>query len=283
MKLVRLSDRTQVEGTCMLLYGAAGRGKTFWASSANGDRTVVVTDGNGITTMKSPDWKERNPGVNPILLEVQSDKDPLQPRAYDFIRNLVDSLFTDNKDEFDTLVIDDIDFVRESAMGKGIVMNSQGDKPRSQTANNNRSQKFGNIMMISQTQGDYQTEMRLVDGFLQQLTDGCRREGKNLIICAHERTIRKKDERGNEYVYKVNPLFTGVDTPDNIARYFDMVWYIRTVGTGSNVKREFITQSEGAYDCKTRWGRLFPNPLREVTSQYVFNRIKHYQETGETK
>lgn len=263
----------------MLLFGAAGRGKTFWAAGVS-DRTVIITDGNGISTLRSPMFKEKV-GTDPMILEISPDKDPLSPTAFDQIRNLIDALFADNINDFDTLIIDDIDFTREAAMAKGIVMNKLAN--RSKTAENNRSQKFGNIMMISFTESDYQTEMRLVDGFLLQTTDACRAAGKNLIINAHERYMRKEDDKGNEYIYRISPLFTGRNTADNIARYFDLVWYIRTVGTGSNVKREFVTDSEGALDCKTRWGGLFRNPERDITAKDVFGRIKAWQEGQVTK
>lgn len=275
MELHKLSERTKVEGTCMLLFGAAGRGKTFWASGA--DRAIIITDGNGISTLRSPDFK-RLVNTDPVLIEISPDKDPLRPTAFDQTRNLIDELFTNNLNDFDTLILDDVDFIREAAMAKGIVMNGLGK--RSQTAANNRSEKFGNIMMISQTEGDYFSEMRLVDGFLQQTTDACRSAGKNLIINAHERYVTREDEKGNEYIFKVNPLFTGRQTPDNVARYFDLVWYLRTIGTGSNVKREFVTANEGALDCKTRWGGLFKNPERDITAKQVFSRIKTFQLEG---
>lgn len=277
MQLTKLSERTKIDGTCALIFGAAGRGKTFWSASAPG-RVVVITDGNGIATLRSPKFKQMHPTADPFIIEVPVDKNPLMPTAFDAVRNLIDELFATNLDGFDTLVIDDIDFIREGAMAKAIVMNSNAT--RSKTVANNRSEKFGNIMMISFTEGDYQAEMRLVDGFLQQTTDACRAAGKNLIVNAHERYIRKEDDKGNEYIFRVNPLFTGRDTADNTARYFDLVWYLRTIGTGSNVKREFVTDSEGAYDCKTRWGGLFQNPLREASAETVFNRIKTFQETG---
>lgn len=274
MKLHKVSERKEYKGTCMLLFGAAGRGKTFFSASA-GDRTVIITDGNGEATLHSPIFREKVK-TDPYIVKINGDPSPSKPTAFDAIRNVIDDLFSDNKDDFDTLVIDDIDFVRESSMTKGIFLN--GLINRSKTSANMRSPAWKDI--IIQSQADYATEMRLVDSFLQQLTEVCRNEGKNLIVNAHERFIRKENDKGEEYLAKITPLFTGRDTPDNVARYFDLVWYIRTVGAGSNVKREFVTEPEGPLDCKTRWGGLFRNPERDLTAKQVFDRITTYQMTG---
>lgn len=277
MTLKRLSENKQKSPTLVLLYGGAGAGKTYWSASA--PNAVILTDGNGIITVKSKGWKEAHPNVDPFVIELRPDESPTAPQAFDSMRNQLDELFTAaNLPLFETIVIDDIDFTRIAARNKGVTLN--GLLNRSKTSTNMRSGAFKDI--IVQTEADFGTEMNLVDTFLLELTSACRQYGKNLIVCAHERYYMRNDDKGNSYIESVKPLFTGQKTPDNVTRYFDLVWYVKSIGAGTAIKREFITDQESYYPCKTRWSKLFKNPERDLTAAQVFKRISDYQDSLST-
>jgi hypothetical protein len=268
----RLSEDKRIEGTCMMIYGAAGTGKTFWSAGA-GDDWIVLTDRNGIITLKSPLFKKQV-GTDPFVVEVIPDQSPTQPKMFDALRNQIDGFLAPaTRGDWKGIVLDDINTTRIAARNKAIELN--GFMGRSKTSSNAQSGKFKDI--IIPTISDFGTEMGLVESFLRQLTDGMREEGKNLIVCAHERIYRKE---GSNTIVAVKPFFTGTDTPDAMPGIFDLVWYIRTVGSGSNTKREFVTDSEGGIMAKTRWGGLFKNPEREITAKQVFARIDKWQSEG---
>lgn len=276
MLLHRLSEDTHIEPTIMMIYGGAGSGKTWFSGSA--PRAVVFSDRNGIVTLKSKGWKEAHPGIDPYLIELIPDDDPAKPNAFDSIRNQLEELFNkDNIDKFDTIVIDDIDFTRLAARNKGIVLNGLLNRSKTSTNATQKGSPFKDIYIL--TMSDFGTEMNLFDTFLIELTSACRQYRKNLIVCAHERYYTRKDDKGNEYTVSVKPLFTGKDTPDNVTRYFDILWYVHTTGAGTALKREFITDQESYYPCKTRWSKLFSNPEKNITAAQVFDRIIAYQQT----
>lgn len=268
----KLSERTHREGTTMLLYGESGTGKTFWTASA-GDRTIIITDKNGIITLRSPLFK-KTVGTDPFLEEIEPDESPTHPKVFDKIRNMVDAFLEPSViDQWDTLVLDDVNTTRIGARHKAVDLNmSLG---RSKTGANASSGKQKDI--IIPTMADFGTEMGLVEMFLRELTEGVRSKNKNLIVCAHQRLYRKE---GSNTIVATKPLFTGTDTPDAMPGIFDMVWYMRTVGAGSAVKREFVTENEGGILAKSRWGGLFKNPERDITAKQMFDRINKWQDEG---
>ena len=274
MILSKLYDDKHIEGTCVLLYGASGTGKTTW-SAGYGDDAIIMTDRNGIITLKSPLFKKKV-GTNPFIVEYTPDESPAAPKLYDAMRNQIDTYFDPkNIDSWSCLVLDDIASVRIAARNKAIELN--GFLGKSKTGSNMESSKF-NKMIVIPTLADFGTEMGLIEAFLRQLTDAVRSAGKNLIVNTHERLYRSKGE--NTTITAVKPLFTGADTPDTMPGIFDMVWYIRTVGAGSATAREIITDSEGGIMAKSRWGGMFKPIERGLTAKEAFARIKLWQTEG---
>jgi hypothetical protein len=272
--LKKLSEDTRIEGTQVFIYGAAGSGKTFAAASA-GDDWVFLTDRNGIITLKSKLFKEKV-GTDPFIVELTPDESPTQPKMFDAIRNQIDMLMSpENVNSFRGIIIDDINSTRIGARNKAIDLN--GTLGKSKSSVNAQSGKFKDILIP--TVADFGAEMSLVEGFLRQLTDGLRAEGKHSIVCGHERLYRNKSGDSN-LISAIKPLFTGTDTPDSIPGLFDLVWYLRTIGGGSNTKREFVTDSEGGILAKTRWGGLFKPVERELTMKQAFDRIEKWQKEG---
>ena len=270
--LKKLSEDNTPAGVQMMLYGGSGRGKSFWSAGAGSD-WVFMTDRNGVLTLKSKLFKEKV-GTDPFLIELKPDESPTRPTLFDSIRNQVDMLLApETKNDFRGIIIDDINTTRIGARNKAIDLN--GASGRSKTAVNAASGKFKDILIP--TMSDFGTEMGLVESFLRQLTAGLRDEGKHSIVCAHERLYRNKD---SNTIVAVKPLFTGADTPDAMPGIFDLVWYIRTVGAGANVKREFVTDDEGGVMAKSRLGGLFKNPERDITAKQVFDRAELWLKEG---
>jgi hypothetical protein len=270
--LKRVSEDERIEGTTQLVYGPAGTGKTFYAGSA-GDDWILMSDRNGVATVKSKLFKDKV-GTDPFLVEIHPDESPTLPALFDSLRNQIDGFLAPaEKNNWRGIILDDINTVRIGARNKAIQLN--GLAGRSKTSGNAQSGKFKDILLP--TIADFGTEMGLVESFLRQMNDGLRSEGKHCIVCAHERLYRKE---GSNTVVQVKPLFTGTDTPDAMPGIFDLVWYLRIVGTGSNVKREFVTETEGGIMAKTRWGGLFKQVERDITAKEVFDRIEYWQKEG---
>jgi len=275
--LKRVSEDTRIEGTQVFIYGGSGVGKTYAAASAGSD-WVLITDRNGLITVKSKLFKDKI-GTDPFLLELVPDESPTQPKMFDAIRNQIDMLMAPaTKNDFRGIIIDDINSTRIAARNKAVDLN--GTLGRSKSGVNAQSGKFKDI--IIPTMADFGTEMSLVESFLRQFTDGMREEGKHSIVCGHERFYRNKAGDAN-LVSMIKPLFTGQDTPDAIPGIFDLVWYLRTVGSGAATKREFLTDSEGGILAKTRWSGLFKTTERDITMKEVFDRIELWQKEGKTK
>ena len=272
MTLKKLSEDTRIEGVQMFLYSENGAGKTFWAGGA-GDDWIYITDRNGILTLKSKLFKDKV-GTNPFIVELVPDESPTQPKMFDALRNQIDGFLAPaTKNDWRGIIIDDINAVRIAARNKAVDLN--GVSGKSKTAVNMTSGKFKDI--IIPTMADFGTEMGLVESFLRQTTEGLREEGKHSIVGAHQRLYRTK---GDNTIVAIKPLLTGADTPDSIPGIFDLVWYMRIVGSGSNVKRELVTEPEGGIMAKTRLGGLFKPIERDLTAKQTFARIEKWLKEG---
>lgn len=270
--LKRISEDTRIDGTQMFLYAENKTGKTFWSAGA-GDDWVFITDRNGIATVKSKLFKEKV-GTDPFLLEIKPDDSPTVPKMFDAIRNQIDMLLAPaTKNDFRGIILDDFNSLRIGARNKAIDLN--GSLGRSKSGVNAQSGKFKDILIP--TISDFGTEMGLTDSFLRQLTEGLREEGKHSIVCAHQRLYRKQ---GDNTIIAIKPLLTGTDTPDTIPGLFDLVWYLRSVGNANNMKREFVTESEGGIMAGTRLAGLFKPVERDITAKEVFARIEKWQREG---
>lgn len=270
--LKKLSEDTRIEGVQGFIYSENGAGKTFWMAGA-GDDWIFVTDRNGILTLKSKLFKDKV-GTDPFLVELTPDESPTQPKMFDALRNQIDGfLAPSTKNDWRGIIIDDINSVRIAARNKAVDLN--GVSGKSKTAVNMVSGKFKDI--IIPTQADMGTEMGLVESFLRQTTEGLKSEGKHSLVGAHQRLYRAK---GDNVVIATKPLLTGTDTPDIIPGIFDLVWYMRIVGSGSNVKRELVTEPEGGIMAKTRLGGLFKPIERDLTAKQAFARIEKWLKEG---
>ncbi len=264
---MKLSELQLTESLIILLYGPPGFGKTDFAGSA-GSRNVIITDLNGMVTLKNPSFKKRFPESDPFVEVIKADVDPAKAEAYDMMVKRINYWFEARLNDFDTITIDDVDFLRASAMTQAIGTNSTAN--RSQTKANIKSYK-----MILPTMADFGTEMGLVEGFISNLAATCRLYGKNLIVCAHEKMIFKKNNVTKEDVLeKVVPHFTGKSAPEAIGDYFDLIMRGTRTGKGDTAfKKVFQCHPDSQVAAKDRFS-VFKTYEDNLTFPLVVERIK---------
>ena len=274
--MTKLNELKLTNSIILLAYAAPGIGKTFLSGSA-GSRNVIITDLNGIVTLKNPVFRKQFPNVDPFVEVIKSDEDPSQAKAYDMMSTRINHWFEERLNDFDTITIDDVDFLRSSAMNRAVSINSS--EGRSQTKS-----KIKNMGIVLPTMADFGTEMGLVEGFLSNLTSVCRIYNKNLIVNAHERMIYKKNKDTREDVLeKVVPHFTGKSAPEAIGDYFDLVFRITRVGKGDTAfKKTFQCHPDDKVAAKDRYGVFktyednlsFPDILARIEKNIPENTIQ---------
>lgn len=262
----RLNEINLSSAITLLAYGAPGVGKTDLAGSA-GSRSLIITDLNGIVTLQNPSFRKRYPDCNPIIEVVKPDEDPSKATAYDQMTNIINGYLEHKLSEFDTIIIDDVDFLRSSAMNKAVTINS--NEGRSQTKT-----KIKNYSLVLPTMADFGTEMGLVEGFLSNLTSVCRIYQKHLIVNAHEKMIYEKNKQTKEDVLvKVIPHFTGKAAPEAISDYFDLVFRITRFGKEPSWVKKFQCHPDDKVAAKDRYS-VFKTVEDNLDWPKVTKRIK---------
>lgn len=239
----------------MLVYGPSGSGKTHFIGTA-GSRTLIINTGLGIATLQSKGFKQRYPGVNPIVETVVESYLPDKATGHNEVCDILDR-YLDPKNplfnEFDTVAIDDATALRRMAMSLALEVNE--DLQKSQSLKSSR--KHGQLTVAVQ---DYGEEMNIVDKFLVDYISICREQNKHFILTAHERvTFGKPPTIGAPApVLKIRPGFTGSTFPDSVTGQFDLVWYLETQGAGDRVLYKARTAGDSALVAKTREDMTFP-------------------------
>lgn len=250
-----LNEIPKGEAETFLIYGPSGSGKT-WFSGTAGSRTLFIDNGNGITTLQSPLF-QKMVASNPIVVSLY---EKLGARGmfetadvYNAICDTLDYALEKFKDNFDTVVIDDATHLRKGAMNRALEINQATGK--SKTLKDSKEKHD----IVSPAIQDFGTEMNLVEQFIAGYTTICKEAGKHLILNAHERlTYRKGDKTGDPpMLAKTSPGFTGQTFPDTVPAYFDHVWYMQVVGSGSNRVWRATTQGHETLSAKTRMGGVF--------------------------
>lgn len=270
----RLSELKLSESITLLCYGAPGMGKTYLSGSA-GSRTLILTDLNGMVTLQNPTFRKQYPGVDPIVEVITPDEDPAQAKAYDQMANVINLYFEKHLKEFDTLVIDDVDFLRSQAMNKAVGINAAESRSQTKT-------KIKNHSMILPTMADFGTEMGLVEGFLSNLASTCRIFGKHLIVNAHERMIYEKNKQTREDVLKkVVPHFTGKAAPEAIGDYFDLVFRVTRIGKEPSWIKKFQCHPDETVAAKDRYS-VFKTYENNLDWPQIVKRIQDNLPSPET-
>lgn len=249
------------EAFTFLIYGGAGTGKTELIGSA-GSRTLIINNGSGLLTLKSPGFKQRHPNVNPIIVTVGEELDshgqPQTAKAFDKVCDLIDYALKNFPERFDTIAIDDMTAQRRFAMNKGLEVGARTGISKSLE----KRDKYDVTMPAVQ---DYGLEMSLMSQFISGYVEICKSAGKHLIMASHEKILyqKPKDSQGKTIlgeppvVYKIRPAFTGSAFPDDVPALFDFVWYTEVVGSYSNVA--FRVRTVGSEDliAKSRGSGIF--------------------------
>lgn len=269
-----LDELPKGDAETLLLYGAAGSGKTWFCGTA-GERTLYIDIGNSRKTLQAPLFRKLYPTAGKMLTavvqpEVNSAGMPNDWKYFDVICDLIDDALENHADKFDTIVIDDGSSLHRNAMFKAIETNDATGK--SQTKK--QSVKFE---LLAPAMQDYQTEMSIIEQFMAGTVQLVKNANKHLILTAHDRyTYKKGDKMGDApELIKVTPAFTGVDkNPDLIAQHFDNVWHTDAVGGGSQRIYRITTQGHERLTAKTRWAGVFDVVEKDLTWLKVLERIK---------
>lgn len=264
----KLSDLKEklYKSVALHVYGAPGVGKTELIGSA-GSRNLIVTDMNGIVTLTGKGFRSRHGEVDPIIEVVENDDSPDRALAFDTVLNRIDAAIRDRKDEFDCISVDDIDFIRHSAMSKALNMNSATG--RSKTKETGKSFKG----FYLPTMADFGTEMSLMEHFIRDLVDLGKAYDKHIIVAAHERFVYRQDKKSDDKVLeKIVPHYTGSAAPEAINDYFDLVFRVTREGTAAQPAIEFQCHPTNQVAAKDRFG-VFATRERNLTFPSILKRI----------
>lgn len=274
-KFQTLAELAVGDAIHMILYGAAGTGKT-WFCGTMGPRTLFINIGKGISTLQAPYFRKQYPNAGGMLVvdveeTVEEDGSIKNATAWEQVSYIIDESLKLHSDKFDSIVIDDASALRRAAMNKGIEINFAENLSVTKT----KRDKYDTLMPAMQ---DYQREMTMLEQFVAFYTVRLKSASKNFIITGHERhTFKKGDKMGDAPVLiKTSPWFTGVDkSPDQITQYFDNVWRTEAVSGGNNRTYRIITQGSESVQGKTRWSGVFADTEKDLNWSKVVERIKN--------
>lgn len=239
------------ESLTFLIYGNTKSGKTHFAGTF-GSRSYYINIGNGFSTLLAPKFREiyaklyNNEPYNPIRVDLSGED------LYEQVIDAIDYSLSDKMiSQWDTMVIDDASRLQEAAMTKAMEVNFSTERSKSK-AQEDRS----GVRLL--TQGDFGTQMGIMDGFFSTLTDKLKALNKNLVVLAHEKKDVRMD-KGASIVTDIYPLFTG---NNKITSYFDMVWNTSSSGVGNQESFRARTCATAIVEAGTRWGGVFPEEFR---------------------
>lgn len=273
-----LDEIPKAESESFLIYGPSGAGKTRLLGTC-GDRALIISNGGGLTTLKSPKFKELV-GSNPIVVQLNAtdEKGDIDfSRVHDALCDTIDYALEKFPDKFDYVCVDDATFMRRGAMYKGLDIGMATNKSKTKAEILN---KYDELVPAVQ---DYGMEMSILDTFFATYTSICKEAKKHLIVCAHERLSWSKPSRIGEMpeLIKTAPAFTGVDkNPSGVALYFDNVWYMECLSAEQGMWR-IRTVGHDKLIAKTRFDGVFDKTI-PVPAQGLFMQdvIKKMQEAS---
>jgi hypothetical protein len=248
-KFKRLRDRPKGEAWILLPYGRSKAGKTFFAGTA-GPRTLFVNIGEGIETLQSPAFTRVCPDAKDmIVVDIRENHPEGTAHAFDLTIKAINNAFNRLENQFDTVVLDEATAFRRFATNRAMVINKRTGEQRP-----SRVKQF-----VKTDIDDYGLEMQMTEWFLGQMIPFFKERGKNFIMLAHERLIYGKPPSiGAEApLIKIVPGFTGKAFPDTVPAYFDDVWYMEAVGSGSNIVYRATTAGSAKNPAGSRHGGIF--------------------------
>lgn len=263
-----LDEIPKAESETFLLYGASGSGKTRILGTC-GDRALIISNGGGLSTLKSPKFKELV-GSNPIVVEINAVDTTGKPdfsTTHDAVCDTIDYALEKFQDKFDFICIDDATYLRRGAMLKGIDINDVTGKSKTKKE---IIEEYDELVPAVQ---DYGMEMGILETFFATYIQICKDAKKHFIVCAHERlTWKKADKIGDmPELIRTAPAFTGVDkNPSGVALHFDNVWYVECLNADQGLYR-IKTVGHDKLIAKTRFDGVFDKNI-SVPAQGLFMR-----------
>lgn len=246
---MNLSGIQLTEAVKILLYSTPGIGKTFFTGSV-GSRNVIISNRNGLATLKSKLFKSLYPNSDPIVEVIDSLHDTTQATAYPAIVDRISQWFEKRLPDFDAITIDDGSFLGTSALNYAIKLN--GGEGKSQT----KGKVSGMSGYVMPARQDFGTAMGLTENVIRDVASMCDYYQKHFIVNAHERNIYKEvivNGKKEEQLDKVVPNFVGRASPEAIGGYFDIVARMTRLGVGEATKVQFQFQPSGVITAKDRY------------------------------
>lgn len=271
-----LSDPHESQSTVMMVFGAAGTGKSHLAGTI-GPKGLVINTGAGQDTWLSPDFIKSVPAdQRPKRIDVFEEFDLNKPdadvagRAFDRICDLTEYVI--NSGEFDALAIDDGSFFSRVIKSKALAFNK--DTKKSQSLD--KSVELGVPLFEIQ---DYGTEMDILNWYLAHFLPLLKSKDISFLLTAHEGLIYRRPPGAKlseePTLTKIYPLFVGKKDPAMTVKYFDLVWHLTNVSNASGqIFRTARTIGNDLYECKTRWGGLFNGVETNPSFTKIRSKIK---------
>lgn len=258
-----LADFKPSDGMHVLVYGPPGSGKTVFAHSFPRTRTLDLDNGMGSVAWAIREGvidKKLEDVVYETIRERDLDRGVVQSAtALDWATDTLDTWLED-RDEWDTLVIDSATALNEMVINKGLEANAKLGISKS----NAQAKSMGIRVMKFQ---DWGAGMNL----FTQFTEWIRSElhNKNIVMVCHE--YEKTNDSGA--VVSVEPALIG-QLRQRVAKDFGEVYYAEVTGTKAAPKFQLMTKQANRYVCKSRLGCLpiyvpaHYDSIREIVDEY---------------
>lgn len=248
-----LSEKNPLNAMRVLMYGAAGAGKTHLLGTfaRAGGLAIADCDDDGVDTLLGARFKTLNPWFNPATVEYEKFNEPLDqfgmpvsdtPQAFWKLIQWLNKKIDDPN--IKTIAIDSLSSVSIIALYAGMRANMA--KGRSQTWKDRAT-----MHMLLTTQADFGGEMTGI----KQIFDVIKRASakqKHVIVTAH---IRENRTDAGVLISR-EPLITGDRLRAQVANTFSDVWFLDVLdkGGGKNVRRLFTDTTPGLKGIKSRLG-----------------------------
>lgn len=227
----------------IVLYGPPKSGKTFGALTF--PRPVVFDFDKGIATARNRDFVEKY-GLRSIEYETFYEKN-VAPTGVARAHNAFDDacryfdfwMRPENKDKFDTFVVDSMTSLSNAAANKAMILLGTNAFSGVSSKTYNEAMKTGLVFPKLQ---DYGAERSMTEQFVRMMKDS----GKNVVLICHESV--EMDDDG--HIVKRMPLLTG-KSKQEIPMMFDEVYYIKVRHDKARIVQ---TQADGITYAGSRYG-----------------------------
>lgn len=264
-KFKRLSSYTPGEAWIKLIYAGTKAGKTFYAGGSG--RALFLNIGDGMETLLHPAFTNKYPKAKDevIVVDIRERNPQGIAEAFEMVLEVINHAFNKLENQFDVVVLDEVTAFRRIVINKAMTLNTrQGGR------------KLSTIDFVKKEIDDYNIEMQMIEWFLGKMVPFFKERGKHFIMLAHERQIYGKPAKiGDEApLIKVVPGFTGKTFPDQITAFFDDVWRMEVVGSGSNRVYRAITAGSERSPAGSRHGGVFDVAIQNPDFKTNLAKIK---------